>query len=178
MIGVPYVFQRLKAGKFLTFLHESIQSRKHIGLKIDEIRSFVYVNDVVHILDQAISLHMKVQATETANPYSRIYRAYNVGGPHSLSRMDLGKLLADVMQIPFIVSTNDSTVHHNSQSTDAEIPWIVDEIVSSSAVSTTSTNLSVQSPRNIAMDSSETEVAFQMNFTSLGNVLLQCLQVP
>lgn len=97
-------------GKFLQFLHSAYRSRQFIGLKADERRSFVWLGDVLAVCEALLRRHcprgpgLVEQGEEEgegkeegeaagAGGLPRSSRLLNVGGPDSLSRLDLAQLL-------------------------------------------------------------------------------------
>jgi dTDP-4-dehydrorhamnose reductase len=115
MLGKPYEY-RLNGVKFMHFLYDSYKRKAFIGLRYDEKRSFVFVNDVLKIIAKFIDLGLfnshanqrfllpniltgrdddiKNVITMPVEPSSRIF---NVGGPAGISRLYLASLLTEVM---------------------------------------------------------------------------------
>lgn len=173
MIGPKYVYKPVGV-KFLQFLQESMESRKVIGLKIDERRSFIYVEDVVSLILTIILRNSELQNGKQSG-------VFNVGGPVGLSRMELAKQLAEASSVQLAVTTeqeaksNDSlewkvfgisgiskTEKPNFPSTE-----LMELLNSNNAIA----ELPLLSPIDITMDSSYTESFFGMKFLSIEDAM-------
>lgn len=116
MLGKPYTY-RLNGVKFMHFLYDSYKSKTFIGLRYDEKRSFVFVNDVLTIIAKFIDHGLlnscvnkrflpRILTGENINiknvitmPIAPSLRIFNIGGPVGISRLHLASLLAEVMNI-------------------------------------------------------------------------------
>jgi dTDP-4-dehydrorhamnose reductase len=114
MLGKPYAY-RLNGVKFMHFLYESYKSKAFIGLRYDEKRSFVFVNDVLKIIAKFIDHGLlnscankrflpRTLTREGDNiknvitmPIEPSLRIFNIGGPVGISRLHLASLLAEVL---------------------------------------------------------------------------------
>lgn len=174
MIGAPFVYQ---AGgeKFLQFLSSQLQRRNVIGLKHDEVRSFVYVDDVVQVVSLLIQRY--VRSTPDATESQLLSETVlNMGGPQPLSRLELAQLFSRTQQVPLTVTEDEETAKQTKVNSSADT-WVVHVLPSASPIDTngldwsTIVSLPLRSPRNIAMDSSATEAAFGFAFTKLEDVI-------
>ena len=86
VIGPAFVYQPCGT-KFLEWLYRACLRREYCGLRFDEHRSFVFVEDVVRII-------MRLVRGDLSRSDLEDHRVLNVGGPRGLSRLDLGVLVA------------------------------------------------------------------------------------
>ena len=103
MIGPMYKY-KMKSGKFLQFLVEKCLNHEYILVK-SEVRSFVYIYDCVQVM---------VAITKGGAVTQPIY---NLGGPESLSRLDLCRLVARSLGKTLVVVNEteyNSTIKGNS----------------------------------------------------------------
>ena len=188
MIGPSCVFQRPAGGaKFLQFLNEAFQSRQFIGLKADERRSFVFVGDVVDVFLALVIRHRDLHRAGVvlgadslrASASSRIL---NVGGPESLSRLDLAVMLSKEMGVEILVyrmkdfkvklDTNASSGtgagagSDGGKMVDKSTPWEVYTIANDPPKAG-----ELKSPKDITMDSSSTEKLLKLEFRKLQPLL-------
>ena len=99
IIGSPYVYKPA-GSKFLEFVYDAFKSRQFIGLKLEEKRSFVYVYDVVEVI---LSLIKKLDPRKVDKTGIIKRQLFNVGGPHSLSRVDIASIMCGALQTEFII---------------------------------------------------------------------------
>jgi dTDP-4-dehydrorhamnose reductase len=99
MIGPPCAFKHTGV-KFLEWLHGAYLKREYVGLRSDELRSFVYVQDVVSVVAVIVTAVANRSSGAAADVEldSIIGRVLNVGGPRGMSRLELGELLVDCME--------------------------------------------------------------------------------
>lgn len=175
MIGRPYVY-RPSGKKFAQFLYESLVSKEYIGLRCDEYRSFVGVEDVSKILIRiammAITTSTDVNADQSDHKSSaQIYRKiYNVGGPTGLSRLQLATIFAGVcgttIEVKEKTSSNDCDKVHSSAGAWVVFPQLnLDTVVSSG----------IANPRDVTMIMTDTEQTFGYSFSSMEEVLSESL---
>ena len=175
-----------------------------MGLKQQEIRSFVHVQDVVNVIMSLMETYtsktMSFQSLEGVEENIR-NRVYNMGGPRNMSRLDVARQLCSVLGTELIVhdhcqskdtSHSGSVVKKEVNSSDPWEVFIMDPLpvntVSAdqpAVIENTSTHLNptirlvfdeLRSPRDISMDSTATEVAFS-RFVALDSILLKSLTV-
>jgi dTDP-4-dehydrorhamnose reductase/selenocysteine lyase/cysteine desulfurase len=87
MVGPAFAYKNAGT-KFLQFLQNAYNAKQRLGLKDDEKRSFVYVQDVVNVI---IALSLPIESATSGS--SAATRVLNVGGPEGLSRLELAALL-------------------------------------------------------------------------------------
>jgi dTDP-4-dehydrorhamnose reductase len=167
MLGPNYCFKPVGV-KFLQFLTESYHKRDYIGLRYDEIRSFVRVYDVVLLIKLIVNKYTGAlfgRSSESAS-FNGIF---NVGGPHGLSRLEVAKLVCDFFGGEFIV-------HESKQSPGSVVvdsasnsvaPWIVYKTSNAESVSASG----IKNPRDVTMLSRETEQMFGFTFTDISNLI-------
>lgn len=137
-------------GKFYDFLRDSIDARKFIGLRSDEYRSFVNVDDVVCLIMKIIDIERAGTGLPTG--------VFNVGGPQGLSRLELAQCLAEVMGVEMEVA---ESAEHSGACEDNK--WVVYKQSNQQAIEATG----IFNPRDVSMDSSATEEAFKVRFRSM-----------
>jgi dTDP-4-dehydrorhamnose reductase len=94
--------------KFMEWLYGVFKKRKYIDFRYDEIRSFVYVNDVVTVISNITSAVVNEKTCskdegvgDYCNQYSRVDlskvygQIFNIGGPRGLSRLSLASMVAE-----------------------------------------------------------------------------------
>jgi dTDP-4-dehydrorhamnose reductase len=171
MLGPPYAFR--PAGiKFLQWLFESYRKGEKVSLRCDEIRSFVMVDDVLEIVYRAVRRCACVLSAGGRAMFDGA-RVFNVGGPEGLSRLDLGGLVAASHGARLVVESDEgmksgmkSGPTGPSVSPPAAAPvtgavWTVTS--SSNAESIAATG--IRNPRDVTMNSDETERVFGIRFT-------------
>jgi selenocysteine lyase/cysteine desulfurase/dTDP-4-dehydrorhamnose reductase len=119
MVGAAFVY-RNAGTKFLQFLDTSRRSGAVVGLKSDEVRSFVYVGDVVDIISAAIlnaypaawggSMQHEAAVASAAVDGGGVAAAkvFNIGGPQGLGRLELGEELCRA-------TANDMAVYSSAE---------------------------------------------------------------
>lgn len=222
MVGPPCVFQKPPGGpKFLQFLHEAFLKKQFIGLKTDEKRSFVYVGDVLQIFSAILTRYDPRRNQASASPSIRAEgagvgagvgagagqltatrRLLNVGGPRSLSRLDLAAMLCEELGGEIVVyrmkdfkvklDTGRSSEAVTGTSTavaaavgKTQLVWEVFSMTSDEGAGPAAKGggggggmAELQSLKDITMDSSATEELFKMEFRELRPLLRSCLNVP
>ena len=183
MVGPSCVFRRPPGGpKFLQFLHEAFMNRQFIGLKVEERRSFVHVQDVVEVISTLLSKNecrlpgwresFGVKASSSA-------RTLNVGGPESLSRLDLAAMLCKELGSEIVVYRmkdfkvkldTDVSTSEGDKDDGTVAPWEVYSMLSEAPKKG-----ELVSPKNITMDSTATEELLELRFRKLQPLLLSCL---
>ena len=165
MIGPAYCFSP-KGTKFLQFLINACTKREKIGLRHDEIRSFVSVLEVTFTFIQAMIMHFTLEKTKKSC-------IYNVGGPYGLSRVDLARYVAEAMNVDIFVHKDETTC----DSTIAKMPasnhavWNVYQTSNAENIAATG----IQNPRDVTMESYDTEQYFDIEYSHaaviIGNTL-------
>jgi dTDP-4-dehydrorhamnose reductase len=93
IIGPPAPYTQ--TGKFLQWLEGQLTaSSSAITLHSDELRNFVYVQDITAALLAIVAL---AAAAAAPAPQLELRAVYNMGGPAALSRAQLGQLLSAVL---------------------------------------------------------------------------------
>jgi dTDP-4-dehydrorhamnose reductase len=141
-------------GKFLDFLVGALLERKTIGLRKDEIRSFVSLSDVVELIRRIILDKRGAFSGETTT------RVFNVGGPEPLSRLQLGQIVARHFGVSLMVA---ETKEGRTSEVQDEGVWTVFEQSNREAIETSG----IFNPRDVSMDSSVTEAFFALRFQSM-----------
>ena len=190
MIGPSFVYKSYGGDKFLQWLHKAFRQRSFIGLKDREVRSFVWVQDVVTLIHSIIELYLRDQETHDSALDAIVLRSgkiYNAGGPTALSRLAVAAQLCSSLGVDLqVVSASDGGGDvFPSNNTSA---WKVYAMSSplecdDTPLSTTTiidrsglpSFIQLHSPLNIAMDSTITKQAFALRFADLNDVLLRCL---
>jgi nucleoside-diphosphate-sugar epimerase len=186
MIGAshPYI-----GGKqlFLQWLYKCLEKNEYVSLKTDEYRSFVAVDDVVHVITSIIQLAVDRTRNFNASTVDRsLYhtnitydhscftqKVYNVGGPQPLSRLDLAKILCECLNISLLID-NENVYENTSilEHIDNRKVWKVGTCCSKDIVQQFKTGTLV-SPLYVAMDSSLTEDHFGIRFNSMCDTVKQ-----
>jgi hypothetical protein len=167
--------------------------RSFVGLKDREVRSFVWVQDVVELIHTIAEMFMRAPAPLNArdgldeSALDVVLRSsgkiYNVGGPLPLSRLSLAARMSSLLGIDLdVVSADTSSELHYCDSSTWKVhimnsplrPSDVTAVVTAGGVASFTQLLS---PLDITMDSSSTEKAFSFRFTDLNEALLQCCRL-
>jgi dTDP-4-dehydrorhamnose reductase len=124
MLGPRYQYNPC-GEKFLEFLSKAFQKKEFIGLKSDEIRCFVNVEDVVELILRMMEryfTHFQKDSSSNWMPDST-GRIYNVGGPVGLSRVDLAETLCKLYQTNLIIFKDRAhyALHAGSAEKDAQV---------------------------------------------------------
>lgn len=101
LLGPSFVYRRGEF-KFMEWLYSQFKERKYLDFRYDEIRSFVYVNDVVDAIANIVgaAIHQNSECAHKKSKHSqvdlnRVYgQRFNVGGPRGLSRLDIAEMVA------------------------------------------------------------------------------------
>ena len=114
VLGPSFVYKHGEF-KFMEWLYTVFTQRKYLDFRHDEIRSFVYINDVVDLLSNLISssvCSLSGSSSPTHEPavdLSKVYgRRFNVGGPRGLSRLDIATLVAKSSGVDVQIGTENS----------------------------------------------------------------------
>ena len=158
--------------KFLQFLYEAAAERRYIGIRNDEKRSFVGVQDVTQIIITAIN-----KLGEGGSGSGLFNKVYNVGGPEGLSRLNLAEIVARSLSLELIVESGyiessgsvTSATTNDHRSTYSKSMWGV--YMQSSQESSTD----VPTPRDVTMDITATELAFGISFNPMSEVVPKLL---
>jgi len=95
--GAPYKYNPAGA-KFLEWVYGAFSRREFIGLKAQEIRSFVYVQDVVNVILRLMEKYCVMGGSSGGVcSVGSVRGVYNVGGPVPLSRLDVARSLCNVL---------------------------------------------------------------------------------
>lgn len=137
--GVPPT----KGGTFLQWLRSACAQRQFVGLKTNEVRSFVAVDDVVSVIIALMNRHFQGEI-----PPRNIW---NVGGPAGLSRLSLARHVAETRKVPIVEVAKDCVKSSDSSE------WCV--------YSDSCTNEAI--PKNVTMCSEDTEVELSVKFGDL-----------
>jgi dTDP-4-dehydrorhamnose reductase len=178
MIGPPFRFER-GGCKFLEWLIDMFTKKEFVGLRHDEIRSFVSVEDVALCFRAALLRHFpETCGTDTSNT-SNVESStplpkgvYNIGGPEGLSRLQLGRIVATEMGGSLRVVLRKEEDGQNEQAAsdgddDGDDSWSVYE--SSNAESVVASG--IPNPRDVSMVSISAEEAFGIKFRSMDVVV-------
>jgi dTDP-4-dehydrorhamnose reductase/selenocysteine lyase/cysteine desulfurase len=161
MIGPAYAYK--PAGtKFLQFLNNAFMAKEDIGLKDDEKRSFVYVMDVVKLIQELCLTHTSVYAT--------CEKVFNVGGPDGLSRLQLADLLCKCNGSRLLVQEDQTAINSNDGS-QVMNTWKVHRMVSEGFQSQTGP----ASPMDVTMESSSTFARFGIAMSRIADAIPLCL---
>ena len=145
IIGPMYKY-KMKSGKFLQFLVEKCRNLEYILVK-SEVRSFVYIHDCVQVM-VAIA-----KGRTVSQPI------YNLGGPESLSRLDLCRLVARSLGKTLAVVDEIEYINTIKGATDTDTWYVGMQQIDSAAT--------LDSPIDVSMNS-------EMIFSSLN---LKCHKV-
>lgn len=164
MIGPKYAYQ--PAGcKFMQWLVESFRSRTVVGLRHDEIRSFVFVYDVTRLICQIILQHVSQPSG------GHVSGVYNVGGPQGLSRLDLARIVAESAGCLFVCSMVQPTAEEILLDTAGT--WQVFKTTNAESVRASG----IENPREVVMNSSLTVDTFGVTFRSMSDVIPELLRI-
>jgi nucleoside-diphosphate-sugar epimerase len=169
---------KASGSKFLQWAKEAFQSKEFVGLKSKERRSFVYVEDVCSVILALVARHF-------LNPDASFYGTYNVGGPESLSRVDVVRSMCAALGATLTVAkqgSGDQADQFTSGAaalacTDEWKVYIMDETDEAPELPPVPmpSSTSLVSPKDITMDSSRTETGLSFAFSTIESVLAQCL---
>lgn len=151
--------------KFLEFLENAAFERKSIDLKNDEYRSFVDVRDVVRII-------LKIVGSSASDPL--IGAVYNVGGPKGMNRVDLAIAVAHGRGIPIqIFDAREKIIYSTvGQFESSERSWDIHSVsFSEFLIRNPPVGTVVTVPQRVIMDSSHTEAAFGVKFTTVEDLV-------
>ncbi len=167
MVGKPFVYQ--PAGeKFLQFLWNSFRSRKDIGLKADEKRSFVHIEDVNTVILRLVQAYLSNSIDTTCD------RVLNVGGPQGLSRLELAGILAKSQKIHFVVTTSsDVPTGQDSDQCVGEDAWKVHILDKPDQINNID---ELKNPKDITMDVLKTSLYLKISFSMISDIISSCLE--
>jgi len=150
-------------GKFLAFLLGACQNRSITGLRHDEVRSFVSINDVVLLL-------LRILALQTPAPR----RVFNVGGPEGLSRLQLARLVASSLGVTLCLHETQAEAAEHAAAIEGDGDgearcWCVYQTSNAESIAQSG----IPNPKNVCMSSSMTSEVFDFEFTSMSSLLLK-----
>ena len=167
MLGPACAYKETGNIKFIQWLHGAFQRREYLGLRFDELRSFVFVDDVVTIILKLIDFGSNDFRSNKLDYLRNILgRVFNVGGPKGLSRLDLAIITANSYGVSLRYSDT-------KPSEDEVIPpneWVVYKIHNDRTGQVSSN----EQPRDLTMDSSLTERTFDIKFTDMVDAIPKC----
>jgi selenocysteine lyase/cysteine desulfurase/dTDP-4-dehydrorhamnose reductase len=178
--GAPYVYN--PAGcKFLEWVYGAYSRRELVGLKTREIRSFVYVQDVVSVVLELARRYLVGEVAAWEGDGAGTGLVLNVGGPRPQSRLQVAQSLCTALGSQLVVGRQGEVKEPPQQgdeegagSTSArETPWKVYVLDEEPPAIPGPGEL--VSPRDIAMDSTCTEQLLGLTFADTNSVLLSCL---
>lgn len=149
-------------------------------MRYDEVRSFVFVNDVVEIIIKCIisSLLPNIDSI-TLNNFEcwnipnisslQTDRIFNVGGPVGLSRLDLAQILSNSKGV--ILNINNDNTNTNANSNDNDKVWNVFKQTNEECNISTG----IISPKDVTMNVQLTEQIFNIKFKTMNEVINLCL---
>ncbi len=155
MLGPMYKY-KMKSGKFLQFLVEKCLNNEYILVK-NEVRSFLYIHDSVRIIVEA------ARAKVTTGP------VYNVGGPDSLSRLDLCRLVAGAMGKKLVVVDEVAYNEIKDSSEDGSTWYVGMQAVDPLAP--------LDSPINVSMNSEATFSSFNVKCHKIEEIISATTEV-
>lgn len=158
MIGPDYKYMNVGC-KFMQWLYESFTTKAFVGLRYDEIRSFVYVNDVTRLIEKIILLSLSKSSMALGG-------VYNVGGPRGLSRLDLARVLSRCRGTDIIVVDRENTSIHSDDEA-----WRVYGVLNSEGVLASG----IKNPRDVTMSIIKTEQVFEFSFTNIDEAINECV---
>jgi hypothetical protein len=197
--GDPYVYN--PAGcKFLEWVNGAFTRREFIGLKEREIRSFVYVRDVVEVVRRLMTGHVGCER-DVLWPTSAVSGlVLNVGGPQGLSRLAVARTLCEAAGAKLVLAASPGSTAADGEGVRQEAgdadggakDWAVYVMDSeppvpsaaatggsasggSSSVGSAGSAGELVSPRDISMDCADTERLVGMRFTAVDAALLRQL---
>lgn len=165
MLGPNYQYQPC-GEKFLEFLKKAHAKNQFIGLKADEIRSFVDVRDVTTLILRIIEKYSASSREDLSwiptgtNSNSTSSRIYNVGGPVGLSRFDLARLYCAAVDSELVIQSQDFS--QKESDTKERKEW--DIFIMLPAPRTDVVISQLVNPRDITMDITLTEDVWNMKF--------------
>jgi dTDP-4-dehydrorhamnose reductase len=160
MIGPKFAYES-SGTKFFQFLYEEFQKRSCIGLRDDEIRSFVYVQDVIELIWRIASDYQS--STGCFDSSSSTRKLFHVGGPKGLSRLDLGMMLASVCDDCRLIVQPLSESSSDKPLVQSEKTWTVYRTSNAESIRSSG----IANPRDVSMDCSLTEEVFRMKFDDI-----------
>lgn len=166
----PYVYEDVGC-KFLQFLQQSMDSKAFIGLRCDEVRSFVCIKDVVQVLLSCIASALDDNKVSIHAPNINDIKGkiFNIGGPEGLSRLDLASILAKHQGIELnILPTH---IENNTDIALISTGNIWNVYSQKNAECNISTG--IKSPRDVTMDITETELVFNIKFKTMSDTITQ-----
>lgn len=148
-----------------------------MGLKKREIRSFVYVEDVVAVLLAAMDRH----CCGDRSLWNKEERGLilNVGGPKGLSRLQIAQSLCEgfggKLHVRDVTDKRQDCQEGSSFCSRDWSVYVMDEVERVETTTVVDKAGELRSPRDIRMDSTITEQLLGVKFTEVEAVLLQCL---
>lgn len=182
MVGTAYAY-RPAGVKFLQWLDGRFLAREHVKLRYDEFRSFVHVADVVNVIVKIVASAAAGAAEEKGRVDQSLHvdlkrvvgRIFNVGGPLGLSRLTLGGFVAKAHGGKTLVTGESGCVDGDgtSATSEGELIWEVSKESNAESVR----NSGIVNPRDVTMDSGDTEAVFGFKFESMEKVVCKCLDL-
>jgi dTDP-4-dehydrorhamnose reductase len=174
MLGSSYCLQPIKGGKFLQWVVQCCAARSPVGLRHDERRSFVSVNDVAETFISVIVSQFNpspvVGSPKSKSPSSKRGSIYNIGGPSGLSRLDVAKAVASRMSVS-LIEHNDENVCNEAASKAAASgdthEWHVYRQTNKESIESSG----ISNPRDVTMDSTNTESTFGVSYRDLKSIV-------
>jgi dTDP-4-dehydrorhamnose reductase len=204
MLGPKYAYRNVGT-KFLQWLYESYLKTETVGLRYDEIRSFVLVDDVLEVIQKLLLRALAAKSScsssegssasnsESSSASSSVGvtdifdaespRVFNVGGPVGLSRLDLGKLVVESTGYRMVVIPPPSSPEEKIPEVIAE-KFITDQtghqidgwrVYYSSNADSIRTS-GIYNPRDVTMEIAHTEDFFGMKFTPPYEAIVKSLE--
>jgi len=166
MIGPNYCYEQV-GGKFLQWLRGAVESKEYCGLFHDQFRSFVSVLDVASLvskivqsyLHQYMSIPISSADGSCGHAECKLHGVFNVGGPRGCSRLDLARILCRSTETPLEIHEEKL---EGFQRSDDETWTVFKSSNQNSFIAP-----GVLNPRDVTMDSSNTEQNFGFTFSSM-----------
>lgn len=166
--------------KFMQFLYESFKCKSYTGLRYDEIRSFVYVEDVTQLMFQIMQLYFNdtLEGVLSQNPSKDYGNIFHVGSPSGLSRLDLGAIMIEALNARSIGASTiysiviDEIQDSSKETEEASNVWRVYRVSNLSGVEATG----IRNPRDVTMDCTLTETLFNFKFTPMKTAMESTLE--
>jgi nucleoside-diphosphate-sugar epimerase len=152
--------------------------REFIGLKEREIRSFVYVQDVVAVVRALMERREDSTSAQQLWSPGAAGLVLNVGGPQGLSRLEVARRLCAAAGAQLVLSAPPGSAEATSEDSTGGsdiCDWRVYVLDSAPPAPVTAGTNELVSPRDISMDCTDTERLLNMKFTAIDTSLLRQL---
>jgi len=171
MLGPSHGMLPTKGQKFLQWVVDCCDKRLSVGLRVDEMRSFVYVSDVVSIFLQCICDHFCPTPVPGSpkSPSSKRGCIFNIGGPVGHSRLEVAREVAKRKQISLVVHNDEATALAAGKAAASRAPHEWHVFKQSNAESAAASG--IRNPRDVTMDSGSTELVFGIRFADLRSIV-------